>query len=911
MRKGASPNFGAEEGLPVRKKISSSLIEPTLLGYQNAFAQNATEIGWLDVTEDKRSKGGAEPVWERRWFELKDGVIRHAASDKPEDMYASVSIPIENIIRLVTGNKRRRPSWKLTDAHIEGGQDDESPTPQHLITMKTTHEKLILRTESADDLNRWVFAFQKSVALAMTKIMMAQANSFMHHKLGMDDPVSRQHDAEEALFLKEAADNDDDGWETHRRNRARNIIAGHASVIAAGKGLQRKSSRSMSIDESMLPQNELVQQLSVADAVKIRAYKDRSFGDLTSIKDEPTISKDNVDCSTPTKVFWGQNQAGSTDISSVESSPRAPGRGCSVFPDVSRHTSGSSTAEARELNHSSESINSTWRSVDDMSAYGMENAYGGTQILSGGENKHSPSSYSVGRTRALSACSGSSESGGDSHNISGGSLGSGSGSLRGEHISLGVPTRERSLSNVSGLSGGGRVPRISEDEDLDMDDNDNGDDNGDAGYMFNMEDMDSLENSLEDFNGFGYLSGSKHGHHEGGQSPLSSYLNKASSLRVEFGACTMLGPKSKQEDRFVMIPNLSTPSKRGLDVEGFDDESNTHRCENAYAAVYDGHCGFEASEFVNETLHNMVYEHPFYDTDIELAIRECCASIDKTFLERARREDRYDGTTAIGVFFHPKISQSSKTQSKEIVFPSTKSVIDATPEHDVGLLHHQLSGTTREEIIRKSDCRMTIFNIGDSGAVLCRDGVAYSLNDAHCPDRPDETERIEQAKGWITEEKELFVGRLHRMDLNDPDIAEQAASGIQWTTIHRVLGEVSVSRSIGDYPYKGFVPGEVVTDFFAWPENHDMTFNADLVISDPESKHVDIDELCEFVIIASDGLWDVVSNEKAVARVKAAFKAGESPKTAAEALCNLALKLGSGDNTTVLVVQLYHNMKGL
>lgn len=222
--------------------------------------------------------------------------------------------------------------------------------------------------------------------------------------------------------------------------------------------------------------------------------------------------------------------------------------------------------------------------MDDMSAYGMESVYGGTQLLSG-ESKHSPSSYSVGRTRTLSVCSGSSESGGDVHNISGGSLGSGSGSLRGEHIGLTVPNRERSLSNVSGLSGGSRVPRIS--EDLGIDDGD-GDDNGDGGYMFNMEDMDSLENSLEDFNGFGCLTGNKNGQYEGGQSPLTSYLSKASSLRVEFGACTMLGPKSKQEDRFVMIPNLDTPSKRGLDVEGFDDESNTHRCDNAYAAVYDG-----------------------------------------------------------------------------------------------------------------------------------------------------------------------------------------------------------------------------------------------------------------------------------------------------------------------------------
>lgn len=44
---------------------------------------------------------------------------------------------------------------------------------------------------------------------------------------------------------------------------------------------------------------------------------------------------------------------------------------------------------------------------------------------------------------------------------------------------------------------------------------------------------------------------------------------------------------------------------------------------------------------------------------------------------------------------------------------------------------------------------------------------------------------------------------------------------------------------------------------------------------------------------------------------RAAFERGESPKTASEDLCDLALKLGSGDNTTVIVVQLFHNMKGI
>jgi hypothetical protein len=101
---------------------------------------------------------------------------------------------------------------------------------------------------------------------------------------------------------------------------------------------------------------------------------------------------------------------------------------------------------------------------------------------------------------------------------------------------------------------------------------------GDDDFMFG--DMDSLENSLdvEDVH-----------MHMGGESPLSSFLNKTSTLRVEFGACTKLGPKTKQEDRFVMTPSLGSvlPDE---EVEGYDAESNTHRCDNAYAAVYDGEC---------------------------------------------------------------------------------------------------------------------------------------------------------------------------------------------------------------------------------------------------------------------------------------------------------------------------------
>lgn len=62
------------------------------------------------------------------------------------------------------------------------------------------------------------------------------------------------------------------------------------------------------------------------------------------------------------------------------------------------------------------------------------------------------------------------------------------------------------------------------------------------------------------------------------------------------------------------------------------------------------------------------------------------------------------------------------------------------------------------------------------------------------------------------------------MDLEDEYILEKA-NEIQWTYIHRVCGEISVSRSIGDIAYKGFIPGQVVADPFAWPSHHDQVIN--------------------------------------------------------------------------------------
>ncbi len=142
--------------------------------------------------------------------------------------------------------------------------------------------------------------------------------------------------------------------------------------------------------------------------------------------------------------------------------------------------------------------------------------------------------------------------------------------------------------------------------------------------------------------------------------------------------------------------------------------------------------------------------------------------------------------------------------------------------------------------------------VGDSRAVLERSGKSYFFTDDHKPNRADEKERIEKAGGKV-----------------------------YWHGVWRANG-LAVSRSIGDRKIKSKV-GQVI----ATPEYADMQLNSD--------NH--------FLIIASDGLWDVVGSEEAVAMVKEGLDDKKSVDDVAEILQDEAIASGSGDNITVCVVK--------
>ncbi|XP_003577991.1 probable protein phosphatase 2C 68 [Brachypodium distachyon] len=149
--------------------------------------------------------------------------------------------------------------------------------------------------------------------------------------------------------------------------------------------------------------------------------------------------------------------------------------------------------------------------------------------------------------------------------------------------------------------------------------------------------------------------------------------------------------------------------------------------------------------------------------------------------------------------------------------------------------------------------RVVVSNCGDSRAVLCRDGAPVPLSSDHKPDRPDELERIESAGGRV----------------------------IFWEGA-RVLGVLAMSRAIGDgylKPFVSAVPEVTVTE------------------------RLDGDEC---LILASDGLWDVVSNQTACDVARACLRRGRDRwcAEAAAMLTKMALTKGSSDNISVVVVDL-------
>ncbi|CAH8252641.1 unnamed protein product [Arabidopsis lyrata] len=245
---------------------------------------------------------------------------------------------------------------------------------------------------------------------------------------------------------------------------------------------------------------------------------------------------------------------------------------------------------------------------------------------------------------------------------------------------------------------------------------------------------------------------------------------------------------------------------------------------------------------------------------IHSALAEEIERIKEELCRRNTGEGRHVQWEKVFVDCYLKVDDEVKGKiNRPVVGSSDRMVLEAVSPETVG-------STAVVALVCSS--HIIVSNCGDSRAVLLRGKDSMPLSVDHKPDREDEYARIEKAGGKV----------------------------IQWQGA-RVSGVLAMSRSIGDEYLEPYV------------------------IPDPEVTFMPRAREDECLILASDGLWDVMSNQEACdfarRRILAWHKkngalplaergVGEDHacQAAAEYLSKLALQKGSKDNISIIVVDL-------
>lgn len=146
-------------------------------------------------------------------------------------------------------------------------------------------------------------------------------------------------------------------------------------------------------------------------------------------------------------------------------------------------------------------------------------------------------------------------------------------------------------------------------------------------------------------------------------------------------------------------------------------------------------------------------------------------------------------------------------------------------------------------------------NCGDSRALLCSNKNIKFVTYDHKPYNEEEKKRIEDAGGSVM--------------------------------IQRVNGSLAVSRALGDYDYKN---------------SPNIPPTRQLVSAEPDVNIIDRSDDDEFLILACDGVWDVMSNQEVVDYISSRLEVYSDLKKICEELLETCLAKGSRDNMSVILI---------
>ena len=303
-----------------------------------------------------------------------------------------------------------------------------------------------------------------------------------------------------------------------------------------------------------------------------------------------------------------------------------------------------------------------------------------------------------------------------------------------------------------------------------------------------------------------------------------------------------------------------------------------------FAAVFDGHGGSAVSRYLRQNLY----------ASLQAALPAAAAA--------EAIEIREDESEANG---NNDIRSSNEKKPAIPTAPSVKACINALVaafekvDDEINRVSHwSYQGSTavavmihEETVNENGEIQRTLIsaNVGDSRAILCtRDGTVAQLTRDHKPNDTIERNRIEASGGSVD-----WCG------MNDAD-----GHPIEGTGVYRINGNLAVARAIGDRAEKPCVSSEVEISTY----------------------DISGDRTGDIILLASDGLWDVMENEdvadfvrqklqEVVVKEPDTINEGESValeakqlrvqwKRIAELVVDEALQRGSTDNVSVVIIMI-------
>lgn len=252
---------------------------------------------------------------------------------------------------------------------------------------------------------------------------------------------------------------------------------------------------------------------------------------------------------------------------------------------------------------------------------------------------------------------------------------------------------------------------------------------------------------------------------------------------------------------------MSSAAVRGARTH-MEDATFISKCKR-FAAVYDGHGGASVAQYLKAALF----------TTVEPVLAQLDSDLDSDSDDKDGGRPEEEEKT---------LDAAALASRRQQVTAALKAAVARVDAEVLSRAEWKYQGSTCVGVLLFDDAIISL-NVGDSRAILCRGGEAVELTRDHKPNDPEELARISSLGGSV---------KWHGyVDAQGEPMEPYGA--------YRINGNLAVARAVGDRDARPFVSGE------------------------PEVTAVERDYYKdEFIVVASDGLWDVFSNDEVVTFVQ-------------------------------------------